>query len=130
MTWRLEVDADVVVEKSDRNLSEPIWWEGRQWAVTAFGIERRDGTYAVDASALGEVRKSPPGDVANWLVHMWMKSGVDLDDFIKAYLIALAIHQGSYLPLESGWLARTLEQIEREAQELEEFSRKHLGGNK
>jgi hypothetical protein len=31
-----------------------IWWRGRQWAVTADGIERLDGTYFIAAARLVE----------------------------------------------------------------------------
>ena len=30
-------------------LSVPVYWIGRQWAVTAHGIEGRDGKYAIAA---------------------------------------------------------------------------------
>lgn len=38
------------VENQAENLDE-IWWQGRQWAVTAYGIEARDGTYHIEAAA-------------------------------------------------------------------------------
>jgi hypothetical protein len=34
-------------------LSE-VWWQGRQWAVTAYGLEQRDGTYTIKADRLVE----------------------------------------------------------------------------
>jgi hypothetical protein len=34
-------------------LSE-VWWQGRQWAVTAYGIERRDGAYVIEARRLAK----------------------------------------------------------------------------
>ncbi len=37
----------------------PVWWRGRQWAVTEFGLERLDGTYAVEAARLAEGWTSP-----------------------------------------------------------------------
>jgi hypothetical protein len=35
-------------------LSQPIYWQGRQWAVTPFGIECRDGTYAIEKERIWE----------------------------------------------------------------------------
>jgi hypothetical protein len=35
-------------------LSTPIYWQGRQWAVTPFGIERRDGCYTIGQHRLWE----------------------------------------------------------------------------
>jgi hypothetical protein len=32
----------------------PVIWQGRQWAVTTFGIESRDGLYAIRARRLTE----------------------------------------------------------------------------
>jgi hypothetical protein len=29
-----------------------IWWQGKQWAFTQYGIECRDGTYTVPANEL------------------------------------------------------------------------------
>jgi hypothetical protein len=34
-------------------LSE-VWWQGRQWAVTSYGLECRDGTYFIDAPRIGK----------------------------------------------------------------------------
>jgi hypothetical protein len=70
-------------------LSPPIHWQGRQWAVTASGIECRDGMYfiACDRLWMGE-----RGDNANWqrgwIRHMAGKTWVDLEDFAEALRIA------------------------------------------
>jgi hypothetical protein len=39
----------------------PIWWQGRQWAVTEYGIGARDGTYAIAAHRLAQ-------DIPDWSV--------------------------------------------------------------
>jgi len=49
-------------------LSE-IWWRGRQWAVTAYGIECLDGTYVIERNRLLETPEYP------WPCHMAEKSG-------------------------------------------------------
>jgi hypothetical protein len=52
-------------------LSSPIYWQGRQWAVTAFGIECRDGTYVIhkkpDLGKRGTIR----------LDHAHVRQGMD-----------------------------------------------------
>ncbi len=51
-------------------LSE-VWWQGRQWAVTAYGLERRDGTYFIEAKRLLEdLRGEPP---YSWTEHIGRK---------------------------------------------------------
>jgi GTP cyclohydrolase II len=60
-------------------LSVPIHWKGRQWAVTARGIEARDGTYAIAAHRLWEDE-----GVWGWEKHMAEKEWVDMDDFRAA----------------------------------------------
>jgi hypothetical protein len=64
-----------------------IWWQGKQWAVTSFGIERRDGLYVIEKARLGKDHDGQPG----WLLHMAGK-GIDFDDFATAYLVGLALH--------------------------------------
>jgi hypothetical protein len=64
---------------------DEIWWQGRQWAVTSYGIERRDGIYAIEASTLWQ--RTPI-----WPDHMSWKATVDLDDFCTAFLVGLSLH--------------------------------------
>jgi hypothetical protein len=64
-----------------------IWWRGRQWAVTAYGIEALDGTYTLQANRLAENI-----DAHAWPSHMAEKAWVDLPDFMTAWLVALSLH--------------------------------------
>jgi hypothetical protein len=57
-------------------LSWPIFWQGRQWAVTAYGVECRDGTYYVKKDRLWENDEDH-----SWVHHMAEKNWVDLPDF-------------------------------------------------
>jgi hypothetical protein len=66
---------------------DPVWWQGRQWAVTAFGIEARDGTYTIAANRLAENI-----DDWGWPAQVTQKDWVDADDFITAWLVALGMH--------------------------------------
>lgn len=58
----------------------PVFWIGAQWAVTAFGVECRDGRYPIAKDRLFE-------DLAHgsWERHMGEKAWVDIDD-LKAAL--------------------------------------------
>jgi hypothetical protein len=68
-------------------LTKPIYWQGRQWAVTGYGVEARDGCYAVPRLNLwdDEFRHC-------WLRHMAQKNWVDLADFAEALRIARRHH--------------------------------------
>lgn len=62
---------------------DTVWWQGRQWAVTEYGIECRDGSYQIEADRLSE---------PDWGPHMKEKEWVDFDDFATAYFVACALH--------------------------------------
>lgn len=57
---------------------------GTQWAVTDYGIECRDGTYAIPERRLLERR----GGKYEWPEHMLEKEWVDGDDFVKVFVAA------------------------------------------
>lgn len=76
------------VERRGEVLDE-VWWQGRQWAVTSYGIERRDGTYAIEADRLAQGHI--PG-VPFWPAQLAGKTHTDLPDFLTAYLVAVALH--------------------------------------
>jgi hypothetical protein len=68
-----------------------VIWQGRQWAVTTFGIESRDGLYAIRARRLTEgLREDDPHC---WIDLMAGKEWVDLPDFATAFLIACSVHR-------------------------------------
>jgi hypothetical protein len=62
------------------DLSQPIYWQGRQWAVTPFGLECRDGTYVI--------ARDRHEDRYGWVRHMAGKTWTDLPDFAEALRIA------------------------------------------
>ena len=45
---RIELDGQPVGVRGEA--LDEVWWRGRQWADTAFGIEKLDGTYLADAA--------------------------------------------------------------------------------
>ena len=69
-------------------LTQPIYWQGRQWAVTPAGIECRDGTYFIARDRLWEKEQQ-----YGWVRHMAGKTWVDLEDFAEALRIARRRHQ-------------------------------------
>lgn len=74
-----------------RCLGEPLdaeWWRGRQWSVTRFGLEARDGLYAIPVDALAH----GAGADRSWPEHMAEKGWVDQPDFVTAWIVALALH--------------------------------------
>ncbi len=84
----IETNTDAVHIRGEA-LSE-IWWQGRQWAVTEYGIERRDGTYFLEGGRLAEIR--PETQLADFPLHMCEKEWVDFPDFYTAWLVALVLH--------------------------------------
>jgi len=83
----------------------PIFWQGREWAVTAYGIERRDGNYPIEASRLCEghdgAAMAADGTPVpyTWIGHIGEK-GWDLADFATAFFVACAIHGVRLSPAE------------------------------
>lgn len=71
------------IESLGEDLSEPIFWTGRQWAVTAHGIEARDGKYAIEGTRVWEQEEE-----YGWIKHMSGKGWVDIQDFAEALRIA------------------------------------------
>lgn len=74
-----------------RDLTEPVHWEGRQWAVTGYGIEALDGMYHVPFSEIGDAgeRKLP------WLEALHRRYGTDRDDLAAALKVARVIRPGT-----------------------------------
>jgi hypothetical protein len=70
------------VKNPGERLSQVIW-KGRQWAVTRYGVECRDGCYAIERSRLWE-----EDDSHGWIMHMAEKEWVDLPDFAEALRVA------------------------------------------
>ncbi len=74
------------VKVSGEQLAE-VWWRGNQWAVTEHGLERLDGTYAINKAQLLEKIDEHP-----WPVHMSRKTWCDQDDFATAWMVSILLH--------------------------------------
>lgn len=64
-----------------------ILYRNNQWAVTTFGIECLDGTYAIKKDA---IKTTHPN--YSWQKHMSGKEWVEMDEFIDALKMAMKIH--------------------------------------
>lgn len=71
------------------NIPPPVI--GVQWRVTHQGVECVDRSYFIDKKRLFEMRRDT-GDLYDWPIHMAEKPWVDLDEFLAAWQIAVALH--------------------------------------
>jgi hypothetical protein len=71
------------VARQGGNRLSKIYWQGRQWAATKYGVECRDGSYAIERTRLWEEE-----DQYGWILHMAEKDWVELEDFAEALRVA------------------------------------------
>lgn len=68
-------------------------WEGLQWRVTKNGLESKDGELIISMSELISFKSGiTPETMARWPIEMAVRFGINLDDFITAWLVALAFN--------------------------------------
>ena len=65
-------------------VSEPIYWQGRQWAVTPYGVECRNGEYVIEQHRIWD----GDAEYGGWIRHMAAKDWVDLPDFAEELRLA------------------------------------------
>ena len=65
------------------------WWQSEGWNVTAYGIEQTDGHNAIPADRLADL--DPANGQLRW-VGVFDTAGLDLDAFLPAFGVALALH--------------------------------------
>ena len=61
-----------------------ILWQGNQWCVTEYGIEKRDGTYSIESKRIYEEIN---GNYF-WPMHLSMKDWFEYDDFMNCFDVA------------------------------------------
>ncbi|MEE7448990.1 hypothetical protein MRF4_14955 [Methylobacterium radiotolerans] len=66
------------------DLTDPVHWQGRQWAVTGYGIEALDGMYHVPFAEIPDAEAERP----DWLADLWNRYGTDRDDLAAALRVA------------------------------------------
>ncbi len=75
------------------NITPPVHFINRQWAVTSYGLEAIDRAaprYEAEGCRMNEIR--PGSDLYDWPVHMAEKDWVDLPAFIEAFEHALRLY--------------------------------------
>ncbi|WP_292505003.1 hypothetical protein [Methylobacterium sp.] len=85
------------------DLTDHVHWQGRQWAVTEFGIEALDGMYHVPSSEIWDDNGRPPG----WLNSLHRRYGTDRDDLNAAVKVARSIWSRPCAPPLEGTRAGT-----------------------
>lgn len=73
-----------------QGLTEPVHWQGRQWAVTGYGIEALDGMYHVPFADIPGADTRRP----EWLESLWRRYGTDRNDLDAALRVARAVQRG------------------------------------
>lgn len=83
-----------------------VFWQGRQWCVTDFGIETKErDRYYIEAERLGDLTEGPDSDTrptAERMLHTGTKTWVDIEDFAAAFAVSLQIHTGRFTELPQG----------------------------
>jgi hypothetical protein len=66
------------------------FWRGTEWSATAFGVERRDGSYRIPRDRLWEHEQTN-----GWIYYMSaVDPEIDLQDFSEALRLSRAVHAG------------------------------------
>ena len=99
------------VERVSDDITKPVLWSGRQWAVTAEGLECWDGQYFITKERL--LHFDPEHPDFEWPDQVCSKRWVDVDDFLTAWLVAIAMHRVKEEILPS--IARAKSQLEQAA---------------
>jgi hypothetical protein len=71
-------------------LPDDIWWQGSTWAVTAYGLERRDGTFPLARDQL--LQDFNTNHSLLLCVARKRRSWSDPDEFTTAWMIAVLMH--------------------------------------
>lgn len=115
---------DRVKSRADR--LHPIWWQGKQWAVTSAGIECRDGTYYIAKDRLDQERQglnNTSTGMPDWILHTAAKDWVDIDDFATAFIVALVLH-GYQQAFEPRAIREAVEKAKEQRKEAKAFSKR------
>ena len=106
---------DEYADEQETREGRTVYWVGRQWCVTEFGLETIiDQRYYVEASILGGLTEGEDRPIAERLRHIGTdKSWVDGEDLIAAFAVALAVHAGKYTPLPEGAFLNAVNDVRR-----------------
>ena len=76
-------------------LTEPVYFKNRQWAVTGYGMEALPTVleYWIEVDRLAD-KEIGACNCYNWPTHMARQSWVDIELFLEAFAKALDVHAG------------------------------------
>ncbi len=89
------------VPRDQGHLTEPVHWQGRQWAVTGYGIEALDGMYHVPFIDIPNAEDGRPA----WLNDLCRRYGTDGDDLAAALRVARTLRPAGGHAVEVGGMS-------------------------
>jgi hypothetical protein len=107
------MSADVLDETTeDEAPPRKVYWAGSQWCVSDLGLETiRPDRYYLSPEQLGRLADSSDPEapaVAEIVRHVCRKTWVDIEEFVAAYAIAVAVHDVQLAP---GALAEAMRHV-------------------
>lgn len=85
-----------IIRMPSERMPRPVYWRGRQWAVTGYGIQARNGRYFISKRRIWERE-----DTYGWLQEMADDNWVDLPDFSEALRVARMRWRKGWIGLET-----------------------------
>lgn len=73
------------------NISLPVYFANRQWAVTKYGLECLTSDYPIERLRLSE--RHVGTNLSMWVLHMTEKDWCDIREFAEALEMAMLIHK-------------------------------------
>ena len=100
-------------DEDENELSKPVFWSGRQWAVTSYGLEvvGKPYHYCIPKAELCLLAFDNSG-LLQWPEHMFRKRWCDTYDFGRAFCEAVTVH-ALEKRLPSDWNSLLLTSIEK-----------------
>ena len=85
------------------DLEHPVYWQGRQWAVTGFGIETVDEPYHYfwEKERLGSLQND--GLCFQFPMHILEKTWLDVQDMLAAWDQVMIYHAKHFTVIPPGW---------------------------
>lgn len=78
----------------DEQPPRKVYWSGRQWCVTDFGLETiNPDRYYVEPSQLRRLTEGAGIPMAEGLRHIGEKTWVDIEDLAAAFAVAVQVHK-------------------------------------
>ena len=95
------------------NISLPVYFANRQWAVTKHGLECLTADYSIERLRLSERHLGT--NLSMWVIHMSEKVWCDVREFAEALEMAMVIHKvkGRSLIDMTDSLTAALQKIEK-----------------